>query len=379
MTDEKRDKKHETILPIGPFHPLLKEPEYFKVHVDGEKVTDFDFRLGFNHRGIEKIVESKTYSMATTLLGKVCGICNQAHSLAFSIGVEKINKITVPKRGKYIRTITFELERIQSHLLWLGVMAEAIGFETVFMHSWRERERTNYLFELMTGNRIAKEMSVVGGSKWDLDEKTGKKVLSELPNLVKFANNMERVFTKDKLVHKRLKEVGVLSKEEAKHFDVVGPVARASSLDFDIRKNSPYEVYKDFEFNVIVGDGADCLERTLVRIREIKESAEIIRQCIELLPGGEHRLKFFKSAEGKTTSRVEAPRGENAHFMVTGEMNPVRLKIRAPTYANIPPLKTMLLNQKIADVPPIIISIDPCFSCTDRIAVYKKGELVKRV
>ena len=370
---------HETMLPIGPYHPAMKEPEYFRLFIEGEEIRNAEFRLGYNHRGIEGLLEKKTYVQSVPMVEKVCAICNHAHTTCFSEAMEKLNHVDVPARARYIRTIAGELERIQSHCLVLGTFSDAIGFETLFMHIWKERELVMEIFELLTGNRVSRIMNVIGGVRWDIDEHLEHHIRENVRKIEKYANGLEETFMGDSLIKARIKGIGVLSKERAKEFCVVGPMARASGIDFDVRKHLPYSAYGEIDFNVQLEDGGDSMGRSLVRIREIRESCRIIKQCLDKLPKGKLSVPFDKSTTGEVVHRVEAPRGENLHYIIAGREKPRRVRIRPPTYANIFAIKEMLVGERIADAPAIILSLDPCFSCADRIAIIDEEGREMRV
>ena len=369
---------HETMLPIGPYHPALKEPEYFRLFIEGEVIKDAQFRLGYNHRGIERLLQNKTYIQAVPMVEKICGLCNHAHTTCFCEGIERFNHIDVPMRAEYIRTITSELERLQSHYMILGTFADAIGFETLFMHIWRERELVMEMFEAFCGNRVSKMLNVVGGVRWDVDEHIEGHIRENIRKIDKYSKELENTFAKDSLIKARIIGHGVVDRESARKMCVVGPVARASGIDFDIRKIAPDCAYSEIDFDTQLEDSGDCMARTLVRIRELSESCKIIKQCLDRMPKGKLSVPFTKSAPGETTHRVEAPRGENLHYIIMDRERPKRVRIRPPTYPNMFALKEMLVDEKIADAPAIILSLDPCFTCTDRVVVIdeKGGKMV---
>jgi Ni,Fe-hydrogenase III large subunit len=370
---------HETMLPIGPYHPALKEPEYFRLFIEGEVIKDAQFQLGYNHRGIERLLQSKTYIQSVPLVEKICAICNHAHTTCFAEGVEKINRLEIPARARYIRTITSELERIQSHYLILGEFADSIGFETLFMHIWKERELVMELFEMFTGNRVSRVLNIIGGVRWDIDPHLEGHIRQNIRKIEKYAVGLEDTFAKDSLIKARISGHGVLEKERARKLGVVGPVARASGIDFDVRKDMPYSAFGEVDFDTVLDDAGDSMARTLVRVREIVESCKIIKNCLDNLPKGRLSVPFTKSVVGEISNRVEAPRGEDLHFIMTDKERPKRVRIRPPTYANIIALKDLLLDEKIADAAPIILSLDPCFSCTDRIAIIDEDGSEMRI
>ncbi len=351
---------------------MLHEPEFFTVFLEGEEIVDLDFSLGYNHRGVEKIAASKdNIYQSFEVVSRTCGICGEAYENCFAIGIERILGIEAPERAKYIRTILTELNRIQSHLLWLGSFAYEIGFETLFMHTWEDREIVLNLLEKITGSRIHYSFVTVGGTRGDITEEKKKQIRKSLKELEKRFRLRAEVFESDKIINKRTEKVGILKKEKAKELGVVGPVARASDLKIDVRKDLPYNIYPEIDFKVITEKGEDARARMKVRIREVFESIRILEQVLEKIPDGNVNLgkKFFTLKKGETVSLVEAPRGELLHYIKLSEKKLERIRIRPPTYANLFGIKEMLKGGVLADIPPVISSIDPCFSCTDRVLI----------
>lgn len=356
------------IIPIGPQHPALKEPEGFSVALRGEKILGVEIRLGYNHRGIEKACEDRTYIQDIYLIERVCGICSHSHSTCFIQGVEEIAKLEVPKRALYIRTLVAELERIHSHFLWLGVAGHEIGFDTLLMYTWRDREVVMDILAALTGNRVNYAINTIGGVRRDITDEQKKEVLAAVDKLEERTRYYIEIATKEMTVIKRLKGVGVLSKEDALRLGAVGPTARASGVKRDTRKDDPYAAYGDISFEVITDTHCDVYGRTVVRLKELMESFRIIRQVIDKLPDGPIAVKApRKIPAGEALSRYEAPRGEDIHYIKSnGTEKPERVKIRAPTLANVQAVKHMLKDRYLADMPIVIAAIDPCFSCTDR-------------
>jgi membrane-bound hydrogenase subunit alpha len=362
------------VIPIGPQHPALKEPESFRVILEGEKIVGVSLRLGYNHRGIEKACEERTYIQDLYLIERVCGICSHSHSTCFIQAVEEIAGIEVPKRALYLRTLVGELERIHSHLLWLGVAGHEIGFDTLFMYSWRDREIVMDILADLTGNRVNYGINAYGGVKRDVSKEHLQKILKAMDTLEERTKYYVKVATEEVTLIKRLSGVGRLSKADVEALDAVGPVARASGVDRDVRRDDPYAAYGEVEFKVITVDNEDVYGRTLVRVGELMESFSIVRQVINNLPDGPIAVKVpRKIPAGEAFSRYEAPRGEDVHYVKSnGSDKPERVKLRAPTLANIKPMLKMLENYNLADLPIIIAAIDPCFSCTDRTISIKK-------
>jgi len=369
----------KVVIPIGPQHPALKEPESFRVILEGEKIVGVSLRLGYNHRGIEKACEERTYIQDLYLIERVCGICSHSHSTCFIQAVEQIAGVEVPERALYLRVLVGELERIHSHLLWLGVAGHEIGFDTLFMYSWRDREIVMDILADLTGNRVNYGINTYGGVKRDVPAEMLKKILDAMDVLEERTKYYIQVATEEVTLMKRLSGVGIIKKEDAQALDAVGPVARASGIDRDTRRDDPYAAYDRVSFKVISVDNEDVYGRTLVRVGELMESYSIIRQVIEKMPEGPIITKVpRKIPEGEAFSRYEAPRGEDVHYVkANGTDKPERVKLRAPTLANIKPMMKMLENYNLADLPIIVAAIDPCFSCTDRaisIENRKKGK-----
>ena len=374
-------------IPFGPVHPALKEPISFRVTVRKEEILDVDIRLGHVHRGIEALAENRNLVQTIYLVERICGICCHSHTTCFTQALEEIGGIKPSERALYLRTLIFELERMHSHLLLLGIMAYDVGFDTLFMFCWRVREEILDLFEEITGNRIHHAMNTIGGVRWDLTPHTVEKVNDSLKKIEKSVKYIYEVF-QDKTVEKRLCRVGMLSYNEARELCVVGPTARGSGVSMDVRRDYPYAAYGELKngFSVVLRDGADAYARIEVRIFELFESINLVRTILDELPNGsismeESVLKLMrKIPEGETVSMVEAPRGELLYFVKTnGKEGLWRLKVRTPTLANILGLKPMLIGGEIADIPVTVASIDPCISCANRIAVVDKDKEETRV
>jgi len=360
--------KNKFKIPIGPQHPALKEPEGFSLALKGEKIMGVDIRLGYNHRGIEKACEERTYIQDLYLIERVCGICSHSHSTCFVQAVEEIAGLDIPKRARYIRTLIGELERVHSHLLWLGVAGHEIGFDTLLMYTWRDREVVMDILAALTGNRVNYGINTIGGVRRDITPDQCKDVLAAMDILEERTKYYIEVGTQETTIVKRLSGVGVLSKEAALKLDAVGPTARASGVDYDVRRDDPYAAYGELSFDVITDDHCDVYGRTVVRLKELMESYKIIRQAVKNMPDGPVTVRApRKIPAGEALGRYEAPRGEDVHFVKSnGTEKPERVKVRAPTLANVQAVKHMLKDRFLADMPIVVAAIDPCFSCTDR-------------
>ncbi len=360
-----------TVLPMGPFFPVLEEPAYWRLFVEGETIVGCDNRLFYNHRGIEKLGDSAlTYGQIPFLAERICGICGFIHSTCYCQAVEKAAGIEAPRRARYIRTIMLELERIHSHLLWLGIAGHIIGFETVLMQTWRIREPVMWLCEAISGNRKAYGMNTVGGLRRDLPNDTHPQLLKTLADVEKEVIAVRDAILGDGVLRARTETVGVLTKESARSVCVVGPPARASGVAIDARIDHPYAAYDEVRPRIVTQEAGDTWARVVVRVGELVESIRLVREALSKIPEGPICAETKEEIPpGKVgVSVVEAPRGEAVHFVMTGGDNrPYRWRVRAPTYANLQALPAAVMHGTIADVPITLGSLDPCFSCTERL------------
>ncbi|HET9654156.1 MAG TPA: nickel-dependent hydrogenase large subunit [Kineosporiaceae bacterium] len=357
-----------TVVPMGPFHPALEEPYKIEVTCDGERITDADISVGFNFRGVEWLAERKTYTQDLALLERICGICSNVHTMSFSRAVEQLAGIEVPERAQYIRVVVAETERLHSHLLWAGVAANLIGFETLFMTCFGLREQLMDVLEAISGNRVNYAMNRPGGVSRDIEDP--RAVLAAVRNVREVVTRqLIPVFTADRTVRARCSGVGVLTRADALAFGAVGPLARASGVAQDIRRSHPYEAYDRLEFDVPVREEGDVFARIVVRALEIVESCRIIEQAVEAMPEGDIMGDPFMDdvPAGEACVRIEGPRGELLYYVVSDEsVTPARVRVRTPTFANMPTAKAMVIGQSLSDLGLIQASIDPCYSCTDR-------------
>ncbi len=370
-------------VPVGPQHPALHEPVLLKVYASGEEVERVEVNTGYNHRGIEKLAEKNTFYKDIFLVGRVCGICNTVHANCFVRALEHLLDLDIPIRAKYLRVLAMELERIHSHMLINAVMAEILGYDTLFMYIMRDREHVMKAKEILTGARVLADYQMVGGVRRDLnDEKITRlrKILSLIEPRLK---HYMRMFEEDVTIRKRLEGVGRITPYEIVHHGLVGPIARASGLKMDARLQDGYEVYPDTPFRLVTRDEGDSLGRMLLRWEEALNSVEISRYVLDNLPDGnavpdERRLpRVFP--EGEVFTTVEAPRGELTYYVMSkGGTQPYRVKIRTPSFNNIINSGFAYLHHEIADVPVILVSFDPCISCMERVTVVDLKEGVRR-
>jgi Ni,Fe-hydrogenase III large subunit/Ni,Fe-hydrogenase III component G len=372
-----------SVLPMGPFFPVLEEPSYWRLFVQGETVVGCDTRLFYNHRGIEKLGDSVlTYNEIPYLAERICGICGFIHSTCYCQAVEKAAGIEVPRRARYIRTIMLELERIHSHLLWLGIAGHIIGFDTILMQTWRIREPVMWLCEQISGNRKTFGMNTVGGLRRDLPEHVKPKLLEILAQIEKEAQAVNHAVVGDTTLHARTKGVGILTNDWAQKICVVGPPARASGVAIDARIDHPYAAYDEVPVRIATQDAGDTWARVVVRINELLESIRLVREALAAVPEGPICAEIGEEIPpGRVgVSVVEAPRGEAVHFVMTGGDNrPYRWRVRAPTYPNLQAAPAMVTNGAIADVAITLGSLDPCFSCTERLETVDTGTRKVRI
>jgi ech hydrogenase subunit E len=373
---ERRGTPGTFIVPIGPQHPALKEPGHFELTVDGEIVTHASIRLGYVHRGIEKGAEDRTWIHNIYLMERICGICSHIHATAYVLGVEKLAGTAVPPRAQAIRTIFCEMERIHSHLLWVGVAAHEAGFDTLFMFSWRDRETIMDLLEEISGNRVNYSVNVLGGVKYDIDVKGADSLRRGLDYLEKRMHHYLKIVTTDESFLRRTRGVGAITYEQANILGTVGPTARASGVSRDLRVEAPYLSYAEFPVRAVLDTRCDLEARFVVRINELFESFRVIREILDKLPPGDLSTSAPRRVpEGEVISRVEAPRGELFYFIKsTGGAKPDRVKVRTPSLCNWAAVLSVAVGHKLADIPMIMVGIDPCFSCNDRSITLRRRD-----
>lgn len=356
----------KTIIPFGPQHPVLPEPIHLDLVLEDEKIVEAIPSIGFVHRGLESLASKRNFNDYVYVFERICGICSFMHGMGYCEAVERVLGGEIPERAKYLRTIWCEMSRIHSHLLWLGLLADAFGFDALFMQCWRLRERVLDMFEISTGGRVIFSVNKVGGVLKDMDSDMLKTFVKEFKAMEKELKKTTDVFLNDYSVESRLRGVGILSKEDAVKFGCVGPMMRASGIELDTRKLG-YGAYSDIDFEIITSNECDGYARCQVRIKEIFQSIRIIEQAVEKIPGGEISVKIPGNPNGEAFVRVEQPRGE-AIYYVKGDGTPYlnRARIRTPTFANLTALINLLPGSDFSDVALQVLTIDPCISCTER-------------
>lgn len=385
MSPETKTSYH---IPIGPIHPALKEPIYFEFEIDGEKIVDVDVKMGHVHRGVEWASRKRNPIQILYLAERICGICSFCHPGAFTLAVEDVADIEVPERAEYLRVIQGELERICSHLLWAGVAAHEIGFDTVLFLTWEIREKALDLTEYLTGNRVTKGIITIGGIRRDITKDMLPRIQKDLNYFKDNFEKLRHIFLDDKTFKLRSQNIGILTKEDAIKLCAVGPTTRASGVKKDTRVDTSYFAYGDLDIDYITPDvltgevNGDVYDRIIQRLLEVKQAIEIMEQVLDKMPGGPivsepkipKVLATLKKTVGEGIGIQEAPRGEVFHYVkFTGEDAPYTWKVRAPTYNNVLPWIPMLRGEQIADIPIVAASTDPCMSCTNRVGIIKDG------
>ena len=355
-----------SIVPFGPQHPVLPEPVHLDLVLEDETVVGAVPSIGYIHRGLEKLVEKRDFKQYVYIAERVCGICSCGHGLGYCLAVEQVMNIEVPDRARYLRTIWMEMSRIHSHLLWLGLLADAMGFESLFMESWRLREKILDMFDETTGGRIIHSVNCVGGVQKDIDSDMMRGILKAVEDLEKEIKPVVETFLEDYTVQSRLKGTGILSKENAVAMGAVGPMLRASGEAYDARLLG-YAAYNELSVEPVVDSAGDSYARCKVRLKELIQSFELIREAIGKIPDGPVNVPVKGNPNGEFFVRIEQPRGEAIYYVKgSGSKFIDRFRLRTPTTSNIPPMLDMLKGCQLADVPLLILTIDPCISCTER-------------
>ncbi len=358
--------KECTIIPFGPQHPVLPEPLHFDLILKDETIVDAVPQIGYIHRGLELLVEKREYQDYVFVAERVCGICSFMHGMGYCMAVEDMMKIQVPDRALWLRTFWSELSRVHSHLLWLGLAADAFGFENLFMASWRARELILDVIESTTGGRVIFGVCQVGGVRRDVTSEQFHEILKLLKSMRKELESLSNVFINDASVKHRLAGAGKLSAKDAYELGAVGPMLRASGVAYDARKRG-YAAYGELDFEPVVETAGDCYARVLVRVREIWQSIDLIEQVAHKIPLGELAAKPAGMPAGEAFVRVEQPRGEAIYYVRgNGTKFLERFRVRTPTFANVVPMIHTLKGSTLADVPNLVLTIDPCISCTER-------------
>lgn len=360
------DNSFTSLIPFGPQHPVLPEPIQIKLVLEDEKIISAVPAIGYVHRGLEKLTEKKDIHQSIYVVERICGICSFMHALCYCQGLEDLMNLQVPDRARYLRVIWGELHRTHSHLLWLGLMADAYGFESLFYQCWRIREKVMDIMEATAGSRIIISTNIIGGTRRDIDSDMLKHIYQTTYDIENAVKDVEKVFTDDYTVKHRTVGIGVLTKEEAYELGAVGPVLRASGVVQDVRTLG-YAAYNELDFEPAFETDGDSYARTMVRLKELHTALNLVRQAIDKIPEGPTSTKPVGFPQGETVSRLEQPRGECLYYIKANGTNILsRVRVRTPTFANIPALLKMLPGHQLSALPVLLLSIDPCISCTER-------------
>ncbi|MCJ7763620.1 MAG: NADH-quinone oxidoreductase subunit D [Dehalococcoidales bacterium] len=364
-------KTEPFVINLGPLHPSTHGVFRMRATLDGEVVVDIEPVFGYLHRGIEKLAEGRTYKQNIPFTDRLDYISSMSNNLPYVMAVEKLAGIQVPERAEYLRVIMAELQRIVSHLIAVGSLANDLGtFQTPFLYMFREREKVVDLFEMVCGQRLLYNYMRFGGVSHDIPDEflpALKKFLNRLPG---FIAEYDQLLAENEILLARTKGIGILPKKLAISSSASGPVLRASGVKWDIRKADPYSVYDRFEFEIPTGSAGDCYDRYRIKIAEMHQSIRIIEQAIEQLPQGKVLNKVplrFRPAAGEAFAHIEAPKGELGYYLVSdGSEKPYRFHIRAPSLINLTALREMIIGWKLADAIVIFGSIDICLGEVDR-------------
>jgi len=355
-------------LHYGPQHPGT-HPFRILLTVDGDVVVTAEPHIGYVHRGIEKLCEYRSYIMNIPVINRACFMEGSFHEHAYAMAVEQIYGVEIPQRAKYLRVLAGELSRIHSLLSWFGGYVSELGFSTMYFWPWADREYILDLFEELTGARISTTYILPGGVRWDLPDGFEKRVEKVMKYLEGRLALYDKVVFKNEIFKARTKDVGVLKPSDVLKYGVTGPMARASGVKMDLRIDAPYSIYDEIEMDYNLLDGGDCYDRTKIRLMDIQQSIDIIRQVLKKLPGKEKVMKKLpiKAPVGEGYARIESARGIHAYYVVSnGDRNPYRVKIRGASFNNMSVLPLIAKNVKMADIPAILGSIDVCPADLDR-------------
>jgi NADH-quinone oxidoreductase subunit D len=361
---------NELILNMGPQHPATHGVLRVILKLDGEKVLGVECVIGYLHRGVEKIGENRTYAMFNPYVDRMDYVAAVSNGLGYCETVEKLLQIEAPPRANYIRVILTELNRLASHMLWLGTHALDIGAMTPLFYTFRDREEILKIFEKYCGARLTTHAFRIGGclyETYDGFERDVKKFIDIVPAKI---DEYEELLTSNRIWVERTKNVGKISAADCKGLGVTGPVLRASGVKWDIRKALPYAAYPDFDFEIPVGANGDTYDRYLVRMQEMRQSLRIIRQAVDGLPEGPIMAKVpkvMKPPAGEVYHSIEAPKGELGYFIVSdGSTQPYRVRVRPPSFVNLQALDLMVRGQLVADVIAVIGTLDIVLGEVDR-------------
>jgi NADH-quinone oxidoreductase subunit D len=369
-TNETLFDASEITVSMGPQHPSTHGVLQVKLKLDGERVIDAQCVIGYLHRGVEKLGEAQTYGQFVPTLDRMDYIAAVSNCLGYCETIEKLLGITAPPRAQYIRVILTELNRISSHLLWLGTHALDIGAMTVFLYAFREREEILKIFENYGGARLTTHMFRIGGTQYEIYEGFEDEVRAFVKDFPKKVEEYETLLTENRIWIGRTRGVGVLSARDAIDMGVTGPCLRASGVEWDLRKAKPYACYSDLEFDIPTGATGDTYDRYMVRMEEMRQSARIVAQAVEKIPAGPLMAKLSKIIKppvGDIYHSIEGPKGELGYYIVSdGSTSAYRARVRPPSFVNLQALRKMVVGHMVADVVAVIGTLDIVLGEIDR-------------
>jgi len=361
---------NELIINMGPQHPATHGVLRVILKLDGEKVLGTECVIGYMHRGVEKIAEHRTYTMFNPYLDRMDYVAAVSNGLGYCEAVEKLMDVEAPPRANYIRVILTELNRLASHMLWLGTHALDIGAITPLFYTFRDREEILKIFEKYCGARLTTHAFRIGGCLYETYDGFEQDVIKFLKFVAPKIDEYEELLTTNRIWVERTKEVGFITADDCKALGVTGPVLRASGVKWDLRKAQPYAAYKEFDFDIPTGTNGDTYDRYLVRMQEMRQSLHIIEQAVGKIPEGPIMAKVpkvIKPAVGEIYHSIEAPKGELGYFIVSdGSTQPYRIRVRPPSFVNLQALDQMVRGQLVADVIAVIGTLDIVLGEVDR-------------
>ena len=360
----------EMVLQMGPQHPSTHGVLRVILKLDGERVRDVECVIGYLHRGVEKIGENRTYVMFAPYVDRTDYIAAVSNGLGYCLAVERLIDVEAPARAQVVRVIFAELNRISSHLLWLGTHALDLGAMTPVFYTFREREEVLKIFENYCGARLTTHAFRIGGLQYDLYDGFEEQTLTFCQSFVHRLDEYERLLTGNRIWRDRLKDIGILSASDCKRYSVTGPLLRAAGVAFDLRKAQPYSGYEHYDFDIPTRDAGDCFDRYAVRMQEMRQSVRIIEQALDRIPGGPITAKvpkILKPPPGEVYVSIEAPKGELGYYIVSdGSDQPYRVRVRPPSFLNLQALRQMARGVLVADVVAILGTIDFVLGEVDR-------------
>jgi NADH-quinone oxidoreductase subunit D len=361
---------NELVLNMGPQHPSTHGVLRVILKLDGEKINGTDCVIGYLHRGVEKLGENRTYVMFAPYVDRMDYVASVSNGLGYCLAVEKLLDVEATPKAQAVRVILTEMNRITSHLVWLGTHALDVGAITPVFYTFREREEALKIFEAYCGARLTTHAFRIGGLQYDLYDTFEQDVRKFCDDFLPRVDEYEQLLTGNRIWVERLTGIGILTAENCKRYGVTGPLLRAAGVKWDIRKAFPYSGYDRYEFDIPTGRNADTYDRYMVRMQEMRQSIRIIRQAVDGIPSGPIMAKVpkvLKPPVGEVYVSIESPKGELGYYIVSdGTITPYRVRVRPPSFVNLQSLDKMAKGALIADIVAIIGTIDIVLGEVDR-------------